>query len=63
MNRNEFMNLKKFLIFTVNYLKCFVVNFKYFINCSFTSKNSNQWVISKLAIYEGIRKQLCEYVL
>ena len=62
MNKNVFITLKKlaigFLIFAINYFKCSVVNFPYFVNCSFTGKHPNQWGIVKVAMYESISKDL-----
>ena len=60
VDRNVLINLKKFfigfVIFTVNYLKCSIMNFQNFVNCSFTSKHPNQRNIIKPVIYENMSK-------
>ena len=45
-----------FVIFTINYLKCSLVNFQNFVYCGFTCKHPNNKSIVKLAIYASISK-------
>ena len=45
-----------FVVFTINYVKCSIVNFQNFINCSVTNKRRNLRSMIKLAIYESISK-------